>query len=70
MSLGVGKSRLAAITKELWVHWDQTKDHWPDAKCDEFERRYMEELFTNVEAALEVIDQLDKVSAKIRSDCE
>ena len=70
MSVGVSKARLAAITKELWVRWNETRDHWADAKCDEFERKYMEELFTTVEAALGVIDQIDKVSAKIRSDCE
>jgi hypothetical protein len=36
----------------------------------EFDRLYMEELNASVNAASGVIDQLDKIIAKIKKDCE
>ena len=44
--------------------------YWKDAKSQEFERRYMEELLASVDRAVTVIEQLDKLITKIRSDCE
>jgi thymidylate synthase len=63
-------SRLTAITKELWVQWQRTKDDWRDAKSLEFERKYLQELMSSVDKTVAVIDQLDKLIAKIKSDCE
>jgi Cdc6-like AAA superfamily ATPase len=62
--------KLAAITKELAQHWRETKEHWSDAKSQEFEHKYLEELFASVDKAVTVIDELDKLVSKIRSDCE
>ena len=63
-------SRLAGLTKELRAQWQDTKSYWKDAKSQEFERRYMEELLASVDRAVNVIDQLDKLVTKIRKDCE
>lgn len=63
-------SRLAGITKELRAQWQDTKSYWKDAKSQEFEHRYMEELLASVDRAVTVIEQLDKLIIKIRSDCE
>lgn len=63
-------ARLEAITKDLRVHWQQTKEYWSDAKSAEFEHDYLEELFSSVDRAVSVIDQLDKVISKIKKDCE
>jgi hypothetical protein len=63
-------SRLAGLTKELRVQWQDTKACWKDAKALEFERRYMEELLASVDRAVTVIEQLDKLLTKIRKDCE
>ena len=63
-------ARLEGLTKELRVHWLQTKDHWADAKSLEFEQKYLEELFASVDRAVMVIDQLDKLILKIKKDCE
>ena len=70
MSIAANKARLISSTRELAAQWTLTKDSWRDVKCQEFERKYMEQLVSNVEAAMEVIDQLDKLVSKIRSDCE
>jgi len=63
-------SRLAGVTKELRGQWQDTKHYWRDDWCQEFEHRYMEELFSSVDRAVTVMEQLDKLLMKIRQDCE
>ncbi len=68
MSASGGK--LSAVTKVLSSQWQQTKESWKDAKAQEFERQYLEELFTSVDKAVGIMDQVEKLVTKIRSDCE
>jgi hypothetical protein len=68
--MSAGGSRLEGLTKDLKVHWLQTKEYWSDAKSQEFEHKYLEELFASVDRAVLVIDQLDKLILKIKKDCE
>ena len=63
-------ARLTGLTKELRVQWLDTKSYWKDARSLEFERKYMEELFASVDRAVTVMEQLDKLMTKIRTDCE
>jgi hypothetical protein len=63
-------ARVEALTKDLRVHWQQTKEYWSDEKSREFEHHYLEELFASVDRAVLVIDQLDKLIHKIKKDCE
>jgi hypothetical protein len=70
MSLAGSKSRLSAVTKELAVHWHDTKTSWNDSKSYEFEKRYMEELISRVDKTVGIVEKLDEVLAKIRGDCE
>jgi formate-dependent phosphoribosylglycinamide formyltransferase (GAR transformylase) len=70
MSLSGSKNRLVAITKELSNRWDETKNYWRDAKAQEFEQRYMAELFVNVDKTIAVMDKLNEMATKVRNDCE
>ena len=63
-------SKLMAITRQLSVQWQETKESWRDAKSQEFERQYLDELFAGVDKAVTVMEQLDKLITKIRNDCE
>ena len=63
-------ARLEAITKDLRMRWQQTKDSWGDVKCQEFDHTYMQELFAAVDKTVAIIDKLDKLMTKIRKDCE
>lgn len=63
-------TRLGALTKELYVQWQQTKQYWNDARSQEFERKYLQELFSSVDKSVTIIEQLDKLVAKIKKDCE
>ena len=70
MNLSGSKNRLLAITKELSKRWEDTKNHWRDAKSQEFEQRYLVELFANVDKTITVMDKLNEVLIKVRKDCE
>jgi len=70
MSLVSSKGRLIAIGKDLSNAWRDTKVYWRDAKAQEFEAKYIIPLIDNVESAATAIDKLDKILAKVRSDCE
>jgi hypothetical protein len=70
MSLRTNGTRLAMVTKELLIRWRETRAYWQDARADEFERKYMDELQSSVDRAVIVIEELDKIISKIRHDCE
>jgi hypothetical protein len=70
MNLSGSKNRLMAITKELSKRWEETKNHWRDAKCQEFEKRYMLELFVNVDKTVAGMEKLNELLTKVRNDCE
>ncbi len=63
-------TRLEAVTRQLRVQWQQTREYWDDAKRQEFEQKYLQELFASVDKTVDVIAQLDKLITKIRKDCE
>ena len=70
MTLSGSKSRLTALTKAVALQWDDTKNHWRDAKSLEFERRYLQELLAYVDRTVMVIEKLDELLKNVRSDCE
>jgi hypothetical protein len=70
MTLTGNKSRLVGLTKELSIQWEQTKHYWADAKALEFERRFLDPLWVEVDRTVAVIEKLDELLKKVRSDCE
>ena len=70
MSLSGSRSRLAGVTRELAARWRETRDHWSDAKSQEFERRFLSELWPNVDRALGAMEELDQLLEKVKRDCE
>jgi hypothetical protein len=70
MSVSGNGVRLATLTTQLRVKWDETKEYWLDAKSIEFEKKYLDELQQSVDRAVMIIEQLDKLVTKVRRDCE
>jgi hypothetical protein len=70
MNLSGAKSRLAGSARELSLKWTETKNYWLDAKSREFERRYLDDLFVRVDKTVAIIEKLDEILKKVRSDCE
>ncbi len=63
-------AKLMALTKQVSSEWQRMKESWKDQKAREFERQYIEELLSSMDKAVSVMEQVDKLVAKIRSDCE
>lgn len=70
MTTGALGTRLEAMTRELRAQWELTKDSWRDSKAQEFEQKYIQELVSEIETAVAITRQLDKLITKTRSDCE
>jgi hypothetical protein len=70
MSLSGSKARLVGLSKELSMKWEDTKNYWRDAKAQEFERKYLQELFAGVDKTIGVVEKLDELLKKVQKDCE
>jgi len=64
------QNHLVALTKELAAEWANTKQYWNDAKSAEFEKRFLDELFTGVNQAANNIETLERVLKRIHDDCD
>ncbi len=63
-------SRLAALTRDLFERWRQTRSTWRDTRAAQFEQDHLEPLEAAVKAAVRGITQLEAVLQQIRRDCE
>jgi hypothetical protein len=70
MSLAGNKGRLQGLAREFSLEWAETQNYWKDAKSEEFDRRFMVELAANVNRSIMVLEQLEELLKKVRSDCE
>jgi hypothetical protein len=70
MNVSANGKTLVALTRQLSVAWSETKSHWRDAKSEEFEQLFLDELVSTVERVAPVFDDLDNVLARVRRDCE
>ena len=70
MSIGGNKSLLILLTREISLQWSETKNFWRDAKSQEFEQRYMAELSAQVDRTVTILEKLEELLKKVRSDCE
>jgi hypothetical protein len=63
------EATLEAALQNLLVAWQEVRDYWRDAKCGQFEERYLRELPSRTTQAAAVIAEIDKVLKKARNDC-
>ena len=70
MNMSGNKGRLVGLARELSLQWDETKNYWRDGKSEEFERKFMTELSAQVGRTVMVLEQLEELLKKMRSDCE
>jgi hypothetical protein len=64
------EASLAAALQNLNVAWEEVRGYWRDAKCREFEERYLKELPSRATQAATVIAEIEKILKKARTDCE
>lgn len=61
---------LSQAAKDLAVQWQDTKAFWHDAQAIAFEQTYLEELPSRITRALSVMEEIDNLLRKVKSDCE
>jgi hypothetical protein len=69
MRLTGSKSILNDSTRRLMGDWARTKEFWRDRKAAEFEKACLGDLHERVNGAIQAIEKLDKLIARIHSDC-
>jgi hypothetical protein len=70
MNLSGNKGRLVGLTRDISLRWTETRDHWRDAKSAEFDHRFMVELSASVNRTVMILEKLEELLKKVRSDCE
>jgi hypothetical protein len=70
MSVKGSANNLVQAVKDLMFEWDQAKAFWNDVKSREFEHKFLEDLPSNSLRATAVMEELDGLLKKVRSDCE
>jgi hypothetical protein len=70
MSAQGSGANLVQALKELSLRWQETKAHWHDVKSQQFERTYLEDLPDHVQRTMGVMQEIDALLKKIRTDCE
>lgn len=70
MSARESSTNLVQALKELSLRWQETKEHWRDVKSEQFEREYLEALPDHVQRTMGVMQEIDVLLKRIRSDCE
>jgi len=64
------KGTVNDATRELMVAWERVRERWRDAKAGEFSKAYLSGLGEDASRALRVMDELERLIAKIHADCE
>jgi hypothetical protein len=63
------EANLATALQNMRIAWDEVRGYWRDAKAMEFEERFLKELPTRATQAATVIQEIEKVLKKARTDC-
>ena len=70
MSINASAARIAALTRDLETRWNSTREYWTDHRSREFDRVYMRELLSSVNILVAAAQELDKIIAKVKTDCD
>jgi hypothetical protein len=70
MNAAGSAANLVQAMKNLNLAWQETQSSWHDIKSQEFEKHYVEPLPGHVASAITVMEEIDLILNKIRSDCE
>ena len=70
MSFQVNSASLVQALKELSLDWEYTKSYWHDTQSQDFEQKYLGELPHHVARITTVIEEINTLLKKVRTDCE
>ena len=68
MNLATGLTQLHGALKTLRLHWEDTKPEWRDQVRHDFEENYWTPLELQVQAALQEMDRLSALMARMQQE--
>jgi hypothetical protein len=70
MSARANSVKLMKVTKQFMLSWRQVQNYWRDQKSREFEKKHIESLPDDINAASKVIEEIDRILTRARKDCD
>ena len=70
MSVLSSKARLAGLTKQLVMAWEDISTSWTDDKAREFHQRYLVHLVAEVDKTVSAMEDLEKLIQKVTHECD
>jgi len=70
VSAAGSRGLLTLATRQLQARWAETRASWRDSKAADFEELYLSELTQCMNAALRVLEDLERLLDRIHADCE
>jgi hypothetical protein len=70
MSAKESGANLIQALKELNLKWTEARAHWHDIKAQQFQRDYLEDLPDHVQRTMGVMQEIDVLLKRVRSECE
>ena len=67
--LHTGVIRLTRASRDLRNQWLETKEHWNDQNCREFERNHLEPLSPEITRTLAAVQRLSEVLEQAEREC-
>lgn len=64
-----GSTKLQYALKSLRLKWDETKETWTDQVRQDFERKHLAPLDTQVSSTIRAMDHIAEIIGKMRRDC-
>jgi len=62
-------AQLKRATKDLWLRWSSTKEHWRDENCRQFEKNYLVRIRSELRRGEQALEHMDGLLSHVRSDC-
>ena len=69
MNLRESAAKITGGAKELAAAWDDTRNYWRDMKAQQFAEMYLEPVPHQIARAATVIEEIEVLLRKVRSDC-
>lgn len=65
-----GNATLVQAIKDLHRNWEAVKEHWRDAKSEEFGQKYLDRLPGLTSRTSLAMDDVEALIRKVHLDCE
>ena len=70
MGINDSQAKLTRAAKDLFDHWQGTKETWRDETSRQFEKKYLTPLQADLKTATQAMERIGAMIDRIRYDCK